>query len=235
MAGPGLVWVTRAEPGASHTGSQVRALGRTPITAPLLEVRPVQVVVDLSGVSALAFSSANAVRAFAALTADRSLPAYAVGGKTAAALEASGFTVAGYGEGGVEELAGLLVKEGFEPTGLILHPSAREPAGDLVAALSGGGVNVQRLVVYETATAEVLPSAAKDALTSGELDAVLIHSPKAGRTLAELIGRTALQDGFDRVRALGLSTACLGPLADLACAARLAPAHPREADLLALL
>ena len=65
------IWITRAQPGADATAERVRALGHRPVVAPLLAVQPVLgAEPDLSGVGALAFTSANGVRAFTALSPD---------------------------------------------------------------------------------------------------------------------------------------------------------------------
>ena len=79
------VWVTRAEPGASRTAARLGALGFEPVVAPLLTIRTLTPVIDLSGVAALAFTSVNGVTAFAALNADRDKPVFAVGDATAEA------------------------------------------------------------------------------------------------------------------------------------------------------
>lgn len=68
------VWITRAEPGASATAQRIAALGHTPLVAPLLRIEPVEAPqVDLRGVAALAFTSANGVRAVAAAEPTRTL------------------------------------------------------------------------------------------------------------------------------------------------------------------
>ena len=60
------IWITRAQPAADVTAERVRALGHEAMVAPLLAVRPVEPEpIDLEGVAALAFTSANGVRAFA--------------------------------------------------------------------------------------------------------------------------------------------------------------------------
>src|SRR5579864_1783939 len=92
MARPRTCWVTRAQPAAEATAERLRALGVEPLVEPLLAVRPITgASVDLTGAAAIAFTSANAVAAFAALSGDRSLPAFVVGDATAAAARAIGF------------------------------------------------------------------------------------------------------------------------------------------------
>ena len=88
MSGP-LIWVTRAQPGAGATADRLRSMSFEPLVAPLLEVRPLAGgPIDLTGVTALAFTSANGVAAFAVRSEERSMPVFAVGGATAEAASA---------------------------------------------------------------------------------------------------------------------------------------------------
>ena len=85
------IWITRAQPGADATAERVRALGHEAIVAPLLAVRALDDVhVDLNGVAALAFTSANGVRAFSDICGERSLRVFAGGAATAQAARAAG-------------------------------------------------------------------------------------------------------------------------------------------------
>src|SRR4029450_1634901 len=73
------IWITRAQPGADATAERVRALGHEAVVAPLLAVRGLpDVTIDLAGVAALAFTSANGVRAFADASGERGLKVFAV-------------------------------------------------------------------------------------------------------------------------------------------------------------
>src|SRR5215831_10658881 len=135
------IWITRAQPGADATAERVRALGHEAIVAPLLAVKPLNDVdVDLRGVAALAFTSANGVRAFADLSGERSLRVFAVGAATAQAARAAGFKLVLSADGDVDALAEGIAKRRFELRGAVLHPGAAEPAGDLVGALATHGV-----------------------------------------------------------------------------------------------
>ena len=74
------VWVTRTRPGADATAARLRERGHEPVVAPVLEVRALPSSVHLADIGALAFTSANAVDAFAALSVEgRTLPVFAVG------------------------------------------------------------------------------------------------------------------------------------------------------------
>lgn len=223
------IWVTRAEPGASATARRLEALGHDVLVAPLLEVRPVQATPDLEGISALAFTSANGVSAFARLISRRDLPVFAVGGATAAAARKAGFAAVVSADGDVHDLVRRIAAECVLPGGTaILHPCAAEPAGDLAGDLIRHGVPCRRLVVYETIMRPV-PEALRSDLV--RIDDVLVHSPRAGRALRNVLGGL----GPLRLRVIGISAAALAPLEDLPLAGRLCAARPDEASMFALL
>jgi uroporphyrinogen-III synthase len=223
------VWITRTRPAAEATAERVRALGHKAFVIPLLEVRAVDPgPLRLEGVGALAFTSANAVRAFADSTADRSLKVFAVGAATAQAARAVGFKTVLSTEGGVSVLARALADRRRHLNGEVLHPGAAEPAGDLVGDLARHGVPARSVTLYETLEAELT---AEDLAVLPDLDDVLIHSAKAAKALAKVLrGHPA-----PRLRAIGLSKAALAPLARSPLSAKLAAPNPLEADLLNLI
>jgi uroporphyrinogen-III synthase len=181
------IWVTRAAPQAEATGLRLRRLGHAPLIAPLLEVRPIRdPKPELKGVGALAFTSRHGVAAFAGMSKVRGLPVFTVGDATARAAREAGFATVRSARGDVESLASL-ISASSDFSGELLHPSAREPAGDLVGALAAQGVKARRHAVYATEPVEPhLAAAAALKAEPIELDAVLVHSPKAARRLADL-------------------------------------------------
>jgi len=228
-AEPLKVWITRAQPGAAATARRVLAMGFAPLTAPLLVVEPLGAgEIDLAGVAALAFTSANGVRAFAARSAARALPVYAVGEATAKAARQAGFDRVVHFDGDVSGLAFGLASDAGAISGVVLHPGASEPAGDLAGALAGKGVAARRLTLYRTRPAALGPDHLEGL---AKADAALVHSPKGAAALAEALARHPRPD----LRVLAISPAALRPLEAVTLAARLAAARPREADLLALL
>lgn len=198
MTGPGRVWVTRTEPGASRTAARLTALGFTPMIAPVLEVRPIaQDAPDLSAYSALAFTSPNGVTAFTALTPERDLPVFAVGDATAERARQAGFAAVTSASGDLSDLAWRLAASA---SGRVLVPGAKQPAGDLDELLDGA-VETVRLPVYEAVETRAAPPEG--------FDAVLLHSPRAARAVAATLGR---EGGRDRL-AVAISAAAATPLA----------------------
>jgi uroporphyrinogen-III synthase len=223
------IWITRAQPGADATAERVRALGHEAVIAPLLAVRALDdVQVDLSGVAALAFTSANGVRAFADIHGERAIRVFAVGAATARAARAAGFKLVLSADGNVEALAEGIGQRRGELRGAVLHLGAAEPAGDLVGGLEKQGVVARSLTLYETIPAPLDPEAADQLMLS---DAVLLHSPRA----AQVLNAVLKTHPGPKLRALGLSKAVLKPLARAKLASRAFPSMPLEGALLNLI
>ena len=217
---PRRIWVTRTQPQADATAQRLRQMGLEPVVAPVLISRPVAADIDLTGVAALAFTSATAVRAFADAGPRRDLPVFAVGGATAEAARAAGFPHVLASRGDVEALADLIAAA--RPL-LVLAPAAREPAADLTSLLAAHGVNARSVVVYETVPARPDPPAG--------LDAVLVHSRKAGREVAGLVTPAMAA----ALTAFAISEAAAAPLRGLPFARIVTAPFPDEASLLHLL
>ena len=226
------IWVTRASPGAEATAARLRAMGLEPLVDPLLDVRDLSPTLDLTGVAALAFTSVNGVAAFARLDADRMRPVFAVGDRTARAAREAGFAEVASADGDVEALAALIIGQAARLDGAVLHSSALEPAGDLLSPLMAAGLSARQVAIYETLERD---PASTTLAALGQLEVVLLHSPRAARKLSQiLIGRPA-----SGLRALCLSAAVAHPLEALARAGALAAVvsapHPNETALLKLL
>ncbi|WP_091735264.1 uroporphyrinogen-III synthase [Phenylobacterium immobile] len=234
MAGQGkTVWITRAQPGADATAARVRAHGHQAWVTPLLEVRLLpDIAYDLSGVGALAFTSANGVRAFAQARTERDLKVFAVGRATADAARAARFRTVLSTDGNVDSLADGISARRREIKGYVLHPGAEELAGDLVGLLEGYGIEARRLIVYETAP---LPVPAEDIARLVTADVVLVHSAKAARALASVLRAGSQPSPAPVPKAIGISREALKPLLRTRLAGRAAPTFPLEAGMFDLI
>lgn len=221
------VWVTRSAPGALATAARLSDLGHEPLVAPVLVVAPLDVRLDLTGVGALAFTSANAVRAYAALTPRRDLPVWTVGVSTAQAARQAGFERVEAGDGDVADL-GVRIAADLPPGAMVMHPCALELAGDLASPLAAAGISLRPAPIYQTVIAG-LNAAIRAALASA--DVVLLHSPKGARALNQLLAARPTAIG----RALCLSQAVAAAL-DVGKIPTVASASlPNETALLKLL
>ena len=224
------VWITRAEPGASETAERVAAHGHKAVVAPLLMLeRLPNPQMNLHDVRAIAFTSANGVRAFAAASPEREFRIFCVGAATAAEAKAAGFRAVLAGDGDVTALAHRIAARALELRGgVVLHPGAAHPAGDLVGVLTKAGVAARGVALYDSVPAQPSP----DFIAGmAELDVVLLHSPKASKVLAKLLRKHPAP----RLRALCLSPAVARPLSRIDLAERTAAPIPFEAALLNLM
>jgi uroporphyrinogen-III synthase len=219
------VWVTRAQPGAAATARRLAALGHQAFVSPLLTVEPVDGPIELHGVGALAFTSANGVAAFAAREPGRGLPVFAVGDATARAAREAGFRRTLSAEGDVAALAQLIIKSRGSFTGAVLHPGAEALAGDLKGALNAAGVAAHTVVVYRS-----VPAVPSDETVAAldELDAILVHSPAAAALLARI-------DAARPLLVCCISNAAAAPLNARGFRRVAVPPSPDEAALLELL
>lgn len=218
------IWITRARPAADATARRIRALGHEPVVAPALEVQPAGPAPALDGAAALAFTSRNGVRAFAALSDARDLPVFAVGDATAQAARDAGFSDVASAAGDVAALAALIAGRKDALAGEVLYLAPEEPAGDLVGALRAQGVPARSEVAYRTVPAEL-------AAAPADLDLVLLHSPKAARRLA---GDPALAASVSGMTAICISARAAEPLHGLGLREVLIAAEPNETAMLEL-
>lgn len=226
------VCVTRAEPGASATAARLIAHGLEPLLAPLSRIEPVEALADdPAKAAAFAVTSANAVRAFCAVSTLRDRPLFAVGDATAAAARAAGFGEVLSAEGDVDALAGLIADRWRPRDGPVWHLRGEAAAGDLAGALSALGFAVQEAVVYRAVAVGTLPPALAEALAARTIDAILFHAPAAARIFAHLAGGRDLSF----CAAATISRAAAAPLAALGLARIAIASAPTETELFAAL
>lgn len=233
-ARPLRLWVTRARPEAQATAARLIDLGHGPLVAPLLAIRRLKPRLALEGVAALVFTSRNGVAAFAALETDRRRPVFAVGDATAEAARAAGFADVRSAAGDVNALAVLITAVHDRASGAVLIAGAREPAGDLPGALNAAGLQTRSAAVYAAVPAP--GRRGLEALSSGKLDGVLIHSPRAARRFAALAASAPVPaQALSTLCAFCISEAAAAPLRPLGLGRVAVAASPDEAALLSLL
>ena len=200
--------ILRPQPGAGASAERARGMGLEVIVIPLFEVRPLPwTAPDPRDFDALVMTSANAARhGGPALDKLKGLPVHAIGEATAAAARGTGFQIATIGAGGAGQM-------NLPPGRRLLHL-----AGLRRRAVEGA----TSIIVYESA--ELPPP---DRLKSLRDAVIAVHSPRAGRRLAELAG--------DRSR---LAIAAISAVAAEACGSGwrsvAVAAAPSDAALLAL-
>ncbi len=231
-----MVWVTRTDSAQHGSLDALKAAGFTPLSAPLLRLKaastPDKAPPDMA---ALALTSPNGARAFAALTDRRDWQIFAVGEATANMAERLGFVDVSCAYGTVDDLAALIIKSKPDQ---IVHLSGVHIAGDLVDALTQAGIKAQRTIIYATHPVETLPQAAQQALSCLEADsspqAVLLYSPKGALRFVSLM-QEAYSFALAHLHIVSLSPAIDAVLGDISFASRNIAVKPDEPSLIAAL
>lgn len=226
--------ITRPQEDAADLAAALTARGIEPLIEPLLQIRPVAGAhIDLDGVQALLFTSANGVRAFAALTPRRDLPAYTVGDGSATAAKLAGFSHIESAGGDVNALASLVCDRLNPQQGPLFHAAGSVTAGDLAGRLEEAGFSVRRVALYEAAPTTALSPETRMNLTLGGIDLILLFSPRTATTFATL-WRQAGAPSLERVCAICLSAAVAREVGDLSWRDVFIAERPDLPSLLAL-
>ena len=231
--------VTRSRPEAESLADELARRGHEALIEPLLEIRTAADAAarigSLSGIQALLFTSANGVRAFTESSAERGLPAFAVGDSTAAAAREAGFARVESAQGDVEALADLVRTRLRPQDGALFHGAARQVAGDLKGLLERQGFALRRTVLYEAVMATRLSESAVGAIADGKLDGVLFFSPRTARGFVRLAESQNLLPALARCSAVCLSAAVADAVAGPPWGRVLVASRPDQSALLACL
>lgn len=201
------VLITRAEPDASEFADACRSHGLDPILSPVMRIEIEKADIDLADVGAIAFTSANGVRAFAANSPQRSLPVFAVGTVTGEAAKAAGFEYVSLAGGDVEALAGHIASENALVGKVLLHVAGADRAGDLVTALTARGIAARRQTLYRAEAASALSAQAEASLRTESGLWVTFFSPRTVRLFLALAEKAGLASRLPEMRAACLSAA----------------------------
>ena len=176
------ILILRPEPGASATAERARALGLTPIVAPLFKMAPIDwSAPDSNAFDAVLMTSANAARlGGGGLRTLLDLPVHAVGAATAESAKSAGFRVASIGDQGLDALL-----ERLDPRLHLLHlagQNRREPTQ-----------SPHRVTVLPVYASSAIPDSEWH---PGKLQntVALVHSPRA----ADLFGKRVDERGVHR-------------------------------------
>jgi uroporphyrinogen-III synthase len=231
------ILVTRPESEAPRTKRKLEAMGHRVTVAPVLEIVTETPAIETSGVQALVLTSRNAVHALDAhpqKSALLALPVLAVGKSTAAAARDAGFDVILEGDAGGAELGALIARHIDRQAGTLLQISGEAIAFDLAEALSPAGFDVRRVIVYRSRAAAGLPLAVAASLRNGDLDAVLLMSPRTAETWSVLVEEAGLAKESRSLVHLCLSTGVAEALRRLQPARIEVAVKPNEEEMLAL-
>jgi uroporphyrinogen-III synthase len=193
-----------------EAGGETEAID--PLIWPLTRIVPTVAGLKLPlATGGLLFTSANGVRALAALTGRRDLPALCVGKATAEAARKAGFRDCVSAGGDARALADLARGSGIRD---FFHPRGRDAAGDLKGWLAETGQRVTEAVLYQAEETGPPPAPVAAALAQGTVDLVTIWSRRASAILARHLATSGAGTDarLDNTGLLAISPAAAEPL-----------------------
>jgi uroporphyrinogen-III synthase len=174
--------VTRPLAEAERTAEELRRRGHAALIAPVLTIEPIfNVTFDPASFDAIVMTSGNAPRALAEQPLpDRvlALPVVAVGGQTAQAARAAGFSDVVSADGDAGDLLAL-VRGRFAGGARLVYLAGSDRSRDLAAELAPSGIEVETLVVYRADAATRLPEYVEQAIRGGVVEGVLHYSRRS--------------------------------------------------------
>jgi uroporphyrinogen-III synthase len=232
--------VTRPEPDAERTAAKLRTSGHEVELASLLRIEPIEhAELGVGPFAAVLLTSANALpglvshKRFPEL---RSLAAFVVGGRTAKAARAAGFSQVTSADGNQRDLVHRICTRFVRPERRpLLYAAGEDRSGDLAGELGAAGFPVETVVVYRAAAASDFAPHEREALARGRLDGVLHFSRRSAESFLRCAAAGDVLAPALRLYHFCLSSQVAEPLlAAGALLVRVAP-RPEEAALIELI
>jgi uroporphyrinogen III methyltransferase/synthase len=251
------VLVTRAREQVDELAFALRARGAIPVVVPMIELVPIDspegrdeisaALSRLAGYRTLVFTSSNAVRFFArALSAkavsggpdprSRFLGAetrtFCIGEATARAALEEGLPVhvTATGRGDSEALLAQLLQALPDGGGRVLIPRSDIARTVIADGLREAGAEVDSIAFYENRRPDIDPTALRDRLLGGELDALTFTSPSTVDHFLECLDDASrAAAGQCIIAAIGRTTA--RRLAEVGLPADVVPDRPEASEM----
>jgi uroporphyrinogen-III synthase len=183
-----LILITRPVEDAAGLVDALRAEGFNALVEPMLRIEPLAgAMVDLTGCRAILFTSANGVRAFARVSAVRSLPVVTVGTASAQAATEAGFEDIEASGGDVDALIETVRTRFPIEGGAFFHAAGSVTAGDLKGGLEAHGYTVRRVPLYQSVKVDSFSDACRAALDTGRVSGVAFFSPRTAESFVTVL------------------------------------------------
>ena len=230
------ILITRPEADAGPLQAQLTSMGFESLLNPVLTITYDEGPnLDLTDIQAILFTSANGVRAFVRRNEDRTISVFTVGDASTQAAQAEEFVHVESAHGDVHALSALVKKQLVPESGGLLHIAASRVAGDLARDLEEYGFQIRREILYTARVTEALRAETITAMKQGELDAVLLFSPRTAITFVMLIKAAGLEEACRPMTVFCLSAAVAKAAEELAWAAINVAPQPKQDALLNLM
>ncbi len=227
------VLLLRPQDEAARAANALAARGHEALSAPLLQVTPVEGRVPPGPFGAVLATSARALRHLPEETRAtlRPLPVWAVGARTTAAFQAAGFAQVHAPGAHANDLFRQILRQ-TPPPHRLLYLAGRDRTPGLERSLLEAGYDLAIHVVYAAHAVEAPPTPLAHALRAGKVDAVLHYSRRSAAIFCALIARAGLMEQARRLRHVAISADAAAGLAPLAPPQLRIAATPDEAGLL---
>ena len=204
-----MILITRPQEDADIFAKELGKLSFQTLCEPMLEIHPLPFETpEISQVSGLIFTSANAVRLFAPQIKQRTIPAYCVGKQTAEAAQEQGFTNVLCAENTDGDLTTLISKN-HVPDKPLLHVRGADVTGNIVEGLKLHNIGVETLIIYKAELTKALSPQGTEALRNKTLTAVTFFSRRTAENFMRLTTKEGLLDSLKTTKALCISIGVL--------------------------
>ncbi len=219
------VWISRSQPGADKTAKIILAMGHTPITAPLLKIKPPhKSPPELPHSAVIIVTSKNGLAALAASTPARHWPLVTVGAATATAAHEYGFEVVHAADGTSKDVTQLVKTVFTNDQRPVIHVSGQTVRGTIIEDLRAAGYAAERHIYYISKPVPQRPDLKLKGMTH-----ILLYSPMAAKALV------AFELNLAHVTAISISCDVDNELGDIPLKARRIAAKPTEQSMLTIL
>lgn len=230
--------LTRPETQPDALKAALIAAGHQVMPAPLLAIKFLNPLPSLVGAQALIATSRNGLRALAAAPIGEvvlALPLYAVGPATAELGRSLGFRTVVEGPAGAADLVPLIRERAEPAAGPLVHLAGGTLAFDLKGALESHGLQVRQETVYRARPASRLDPGVADALRAGQVDGVILMSPRTAKVYAQLVSAEGLSGAVRTIVHYCLSDAVARELIPLGTVRQEVARSPNSQEMLALI
>ncbi|GER06040.1 uroporphyrinogen III methyltransferase [Iodidimonas muriae] len=201
------ILLTRPKPDCNRLLERLRHNGHRVICSPVLDIQILEVDFNgLQDMQALLFTSRNAVRAVARRLSHWHGPVFTVGDGTAKAARKAGFDQVLSADGDAADLARLVAAQCSPRDGPLLYLAGETRGAVLEQMLQDAGFSLLSRDVYRAKPADALSHDAVQAFARGDIDLVLLYSPRSARVFRDLLRRELEDRVLEKVDA-----ACLSP------------------------
>ena len=203
--GSKAVLITRPRDEAEDFARALEAEGVSCLIEPMLEIEPAAFEIPpLESFQALIFTSASALKLFAASAAVRSMPIYVVGPNTQTIAKELRFEDI-HSAPTAAALAECIIRGVSDKTKALLHVRGADTAFDMEGALGAAGYSTQNLVVYKAVKCEALSAEVEAAIKGGGVVAVTFFSKRTVEAFMVCVGRADLGNDLNHIKALCIS------------------------------